>query len=125
MQIRPLFPFLAVLVLAAAPASIHAQKLETGRWTGTIAPPDADVVSVTFDVSMSGDTTRIVANGEMGSFTFVGVKVLADRITFTFDPGDTHVSCTLMLIEQGSYKGDCLDSAGGTGVITMHPPKKE
>jgi hypothetical protein len=116
---------LAVLAIAAAPASLHAQKLQAGTWTGTIAPPDADPFEFTFAVSMSGDTVRITANGEMGSFPFNDVKVLADRITFTFEPGDTHVSCTLMLGENGVYKGDCLDADGGTGVITMVPPKKE
>ena len=108
-------PFLVLVALAfAAPAPIAAQKLETGIWTGTITPPDGAAVNVTYDVRTSGDTTRITANAEMGSFTFVDVKVLADRITFTFTPGDTHVSCVLMLGEGGSYKGDCTDSDGGT-----------
>jgi hypothetical protein len=125
MKRRPLLLSLAFLAVAAAPASLHAQKLATGTWTGTIAPPDAEAFAVTFAVSMSGDTTRITASLGTESLMFDDVKVLADRITFTFDPGDAHVSCTLMLGEAGVYKGDCLDTDGGTGVITMVPPKKE
>lgn len=125
MKIRPLLLSAALLALVAAPASLHAQKVQAGTWTGTIAPPDSDPIPATFNVSMSGDTVRIAANGEMGSIPFNEVKVLADRITFWFEPGDAHVSCTLMLGEMGVYKGDCVDEDGSTGVITMVPPKKE
>ncbi len=125
MRIRPLLLPIALLALVAAPASLHAQKVQAGTWTGTIAPPDSDPIATTFTVSMSGDTTRITANGEMGSIAFKEVKVLADRITFWFDPGNAHVSCNLMLGEQGTYKGDCVDEDGSTGVITMVPPKKD
>jgi hypothetical protein len=125
MRIRPLLLSLALLALVAAPASLHAQKIQAGTWTGTIAPPDSDPIATTFAVSMSGDTVRITATGEMGSITFNEVKVLADRITFWFAPGDAHVTCNLMLGEEGVYKGDCVDEDGSTGVITMVPPKKE
>ena len=125
MKTRPLMLSLGVLAVLAAPGALHAQKLTTGTWTGTVAPPDADAIPATFAVSMSGDTTRIMVTVEPGSFPFYDVKVLADRITFWFEPGDAHVNCTLMLGELGVFKGDCVDSDGGTGVITMVPPKKE
>jgi hypothetical protein len=124
---RGLVPAACVLaaftLIASAPAA--AQKIEPGTWTGTITPPDQAAIPATFDVRVSGDTVRITANAEMGSIPFDDVKVLADRITFTFSPGDTHVSCVLMLGEGGSYKGDCTDTEGGIGVIVMAPPKKE
>jgi hypothetical protein len=44
-------------------------------------------------------------------------------LLFTFSPGGTTVSCTLLLRDDKSYSGDCVDPQGGKGVIVMKPPK--
>lgn len=49
-----------VVTLGAAllflPLAASAQKLEVGKWTGTVSPPNQAAVEVTYDVTMSGDT---------------------------------------------------------------------
>ena len=110
---------LAVLVLP----QIAAAQLQTGTWTGTIAPPGDQPVPVTFDVKGRGDSTSILLKTPMGEVPFTQIKLLADRITFVFMPGGDTVSCTLMLRPDKSYGGDCKDEAGGTGQIVMIPPK--
>jgi hypothetical protein len=121
-----LLPTLAGLcLLLVAPNALHAQKLQTGTWTGTATSPDGQVYDVTYDVRMSGDTTTISVNaGAEGVYAFANLKILEDRITFNFTPGPT-LNCTLMLQEDRSYRGDCIDESGGTGILHMVPPKKE
>ncbi len=116
---------LPCVILLLAPAAVAAQKLETGQWTGTVTPPNGAVLQVTFDVAASGDSTKITMNaGPMGSQLLSDIRILADRITFKFTPGPV-VNCTLMLRQDRSYQGDCLDPDGGKGVILMTPPNKE
>jgi hypothetical protein len=116
---------LPCVILFLAPAAVAAQKLEAGQWTGTVTPPNGQALQVTFDVAANGDSTTITMNaGPMGAQPLADIKILADRITFTFTPGPV-VSCTLMLRKDKSYQGDCLDPDGGKGVILMTPPKKE
>ena len=112
-----------VVAALAMPASLSAQKLTPGTWTGTISPPDQGALEATFDVRMAGDTTKITLKADGRVIETSGVKVEADRILFSFAPGGTDVRCTLMLRDDKSYSGDCLDAQGGKGVIVMRPPK--
>ena len=115
--------FIGALALGT-PSMLAAQKMQPGTWTGTITPPRGQSVSVTFDVGVAGDTTKITVKGTpAGDLPFANVRVASDRVTFEFTPG-TPVKCTLMLQEGGGYKGDCLDGNGEKGVIEMLPPKK-
>ena len=120
---RSLHTMLVGIVIVAMPASLAAQKLTAGTWTGTIAPPDQGAHEATFDVRTSGDTTKITLNAAGRAFEASDIKVEASRLLFTFVPGGTTVQCTLMLRDDKSYSGDCLDSQGGKGVIVMRPPK--
>ena len=117
---RSLYIGLAALLL---PASLAAQKLTAGTWTGTVTPPDGPTLEVTFDVRVSGDTTKITLKGPPGEFPLGDVKVEPTRLLFSFSPGGDTVRCTLLLKEDKSYSGDCLDDRGGKGVIVMRPPK--
>lgn len=112
-------------ILAAAlvlPAALSAQTLQTGTWTGTITPPGNTTAPVTFDVTAPDDSLAITINGPFGSLPFSNIQHHPDRLTFTFSPGPP-VNCTLMLQEDKSYSGDCLDAAGAKGVIVMVPPE--
>ncbi len=115
---------LLISVLALAmPASLAAQKLTAGTWTGTISPPDNAVMNATFDVRLSGDTTKITMKADGREIETANVKVEASRLLFTFSPGGDTIQCTLLLRDDKSYSGDCLDPQGGKGVIVMKPPK--
>ena len=124
-QRRLLLPLAGLFLFLGMPDAALGQKLQTGTWTGTAMSPEGEMFAVTYDVSISGDTTKISVDvGAEGAFDFYDVKVLADRITFYFVPGPT-ISCTLMVQEDKSYKGECADESGGAGVLHMIPPKKE
>ena len=114
---------LAVLAVLAMPAALAAQKLAPGTWTGTISPPDTPTLEATFDVRTSGDTTKITLNASGRIMEASDVKVEASRVLFVFAPGGTSVKCTLLLRDDKSYSGDCLDAQGAKGVIVMKPPK--
>ena len=112
--------FVAALAL---PASLAAQKLTPGTWTGSISPPDNAALDATFDVRQSGDTTKITIKLMDRAMEASQVKVESNRLLFTFSPGSNTIQCTLLLRDDKSYSGDCLDSQGGKGVIAMKPPK--
>ena len=107
----------------AMPAALAAQKLTPGTWTGTISPPDQGTLEASFVVRMSGDTTKITMKADGREIEVSDVKVEATRLLFSFTPGGDTVRCTLLLKDDKSYSGDCLDEQGGKGVIVMKPPK--
>jgi hypothetical protein len=110
-------------LILAMPASLAAQKLTPGAWTGTMSPPGNQTMDVTFDVRMSGDTTKITMKADGRAIEVSDVKVEATRLLFSFTPGGDTVRCTLLLRDDKSYSGDCVDAQGGKGVIVMKPPK--
>ena len=110
-------------LILAMPASLAAQKLTPGTWTGTMSPPGNQTMDMAFDVRVSGDTTKITMKGGGLEMEVTGVKVEASRLLFTFTPGDATVQCTLLLRDDKSYSGDCVDLQGAKGVIVMKPPK--
>ena len=120
---RSLHRMLIGVVTVAMPASLAAQKLTAGTWTGTISPPDQSAMEAAFAVRMSGDTTKITLKADGHEVEATDVKVEASRLLFTFSPGGNAIKCTLLLRDDKSYSGDCVDLQGGKGVIVMKPPK--
>ena len=109
--------------ILAMPASLAAQKLAVGTWTGTISPPDGQSLDATFDLRMVGDTTKLTLKAAGREMIASDIKVEPKQIVFAFSPGGQAVRCTLLLRDDKSYSGDCLDPQGGKGVIVMRPPK--
>ena len=120
---RSLHRMLVGIVALAIPAVLSAQKITPGTWTGSISPPDNSSMEATFAVRMTGDTTKITLQAGGQSVEATDVKVEATRLLFTFSPGGNSIRCTLLLKDDKSYSGDCLDPQGGKGVIVMKPPK--
>jgi hypothetical protein len=120
---RSLHRTLVGVLTLVLPASLAAQKLATGTWTGTISPPNEAAIEATFNVRMSGDTTKITLNADGHAIEATEIKVEPKQLLFTFAPGGNSVRCTLLLRDDKSYSGDCLDTNGGKGVIVMRPPK--
>ena len=120
---RLLHRMLIGIATLVVPAALAAQRLTPGRWTGTITPPNQGAIEAVFDVRMSGDTTKITLSAGPLESEASEIKVEANRLLFTFRPGDDTVKCILLLHDDKSYSGDCLDEQGGKGVIVMTPPK--
>ena len=111
------------LMTLVMPASLAAQKLTAGTWTGTIAPPDQGALDASFVVRMAGDTTKLTLMAGGMEVEASDVKVESTRLLFSWAPGDATVKCILLLREDKSYSGDCIDDKGEKGVIVMRPPK--
>ena len=120
---RSLHNILIGLMTVVLPASLAAQKLTPGTWTGTISPPDQGALEASFIVRMAGDTTKLTLKADGHELEASDIKVEANRLLFAFSPGETVIRCTLLLRDDKSYSGDCVDLSGGKGVIVMNPPK--
>jgi hypothetical protein len=121
--VRSLYRMLIGIATLVVPAALAAQKLTPGTWTGTITPPNEGAIEAAFDVRMSGDTTKITLKAGPLEAEASEIKVEANRLLFTFRPGENIVKCILLLHDDKSYSGDCLDDQGAKGVIVMKPPK--
>jgi hypothetical protein len=120
---RSLHRMLIGILTLALPASLAAQKLTPGTWTGTISPPSEGSMEASFDVRVSGDTTKITLKADGHEIEATNVKVEPKQLLFTFSPGQESIRCTLLLRDDKSYSGDCIDLQGAKGVIVMRPPK--
>ena len=119
---------LAVAVAALLlPHAAHAQKLEVGKWTGTVTPPNQGPMEVTYDVTMSGDTLSVILNAAPhGSFKFNNITIADGKMTFSWSPGDANVACTLELKPDATWAGPCTEEGGSNpGQMVMVPPKKQ
>ena len=118
---------LAVLTLTLAPAAT-AQSLEEGMWTGTMTPPgDGDGVDIGYEVKMDGDVLMIAlvppadAGAEADRYEFSEIRMEDGNLVFWWQPGP-RVDCVLEPIDGGGFEGECSDSSGDTGILSMHPP---
>jgi hypothetical protein len=111
------------LMTLVMPASLAAQKLAPGTWTGTISPPDGGAIDASFVVRMAGDTTKLTLMAGGMQVEASDVKVESTRLLFSWSPGDANVKCNLLLGDDKSYSGDCIDDKGSKGTIVMRPPK--
>ena len=120
---RSTHKMLVGLMTLAMPASLAAQKLTPGTWTGTISPPDQGALEASFVVRMAGDTTKLTLKADGREIEATDIKVEPKQLLFAFSPGGNTIRCTLLLRDDKSYSGDCIDPQGGKGVIVMRPPK--
>jgi hypothetical protein len=121
---------LFAIVLPIAASAQTPAKMVPGKWTGTVAPPEAPMeIPMTFEVKMPGDSIQIAATlsmeGQSMSFVFNNAKVADNVLTFTFDAMGNQVSCALKGQDNGSFVGECKDASGEPGIMKMIPPKKE
>ena len=122
--------FLAGVLLLVTAAGASAQRLDSGRWTGTVVVPEAPgvVMPVAVDVRGAGDSLALTLFYEQMPgipIRLNAVKLSADRLTFSFTPPGAVVNCALARQENGSWAGDCVDGNGATARLTMNPPKRE
>ncbi len=117
---------LSAQMTAPAPAPTAAEKLEVGTWTGTVTPPGAPALGLTFAVTAPNDTMKIdLTITEMGmTFPLTAIKLEGKKLTFDFMAMDEAVKCALDKKDDGSFEGTCADAGGQGGPMTMVPPKK-
>ena len=112
----------ATVALAASPAS--AQDLALGTWTGTMTPPGAQPVEVSYEVSRTtGPLTIVMTSMDVeGEMPFQEVMYDGSVLVFWWDPG-VRVDCALRWSD-GSLQGTCTDGrpADGEGQMLMTPP---
>ncbi|MEO5510115.1 MAG: hypothetical protein ABIV28_09215 [Longimicrobiales bacterium] len=103
-----------------------AEKLEVGKWTGTVTPPEGTTINLTFDVTVPNDSMKIdMTLTEMSaSAALTDIKLEGKKLSFAFTIFDTHVTCALEKKDDGTFAGPCADAGGAGGPMTMTPPKK-
>ncbi len=114
------------LVLIPGTGALHAQALTPGTWTGSAAKEDGEVATLTFDVTVTGDSIAITINDpERGnSFAVLGVKLANNTLSFSL-PFGPDIKCVLSRQTDDSYLGTCQVGEGKESTIQMFPPGKE
>lgn len=116
---------LGALCVLALPAGVSAQKLATGQWTGTASDPNGQSTAITVDISYAGDTAKAVMKiAELPvDLVWQNLKLAAGKLTFSIAVGNNSLNCSLNAGEAGAYSGACTDDGGGSGAISISPPK--
>jgi len=118
---------IAVVALAVALAAgpVSAQEMALGTWTGTMTPPGAQPVPVSYQVSRAGDALAIVMTSDEveGEMPFQDVMFDGQVLVFWWDPG-VRVDCALRWTDEGALQGTCTDGRAedGQGAMVMTPP---
>jgi len=106
-------------------ASGEDARLPEGRWTGTVYPPDGELIELEYEVSYGEAGLSLVlhppADTGVGPVTADDPVYEALTLTFTLIVGDT-IMCTLFEEDDGHLEGDCIGSDGEPAVMTMFPP---
>ncbi len=114
---------LAGMFLPAA-APVIAQTLDTGTWTGTVAPSAADAQDVSYEVSRNaGGELRIRLVLAAGSVGFEDVAYDGSVLTFKWRDGNMFLTCVLERLDDGSFEGACSRESRDPTGVTMVPPK--
>ena len=118
------------LLLAACGASVQAQDLQEGTWTGTLTPMNHPEMAtpLTYDVRHAGDSLAISlrATGSPDPITARDIALTADTLSFAFNEpeADVLLRCTLGRQEDRSYAGRCADAEGKWAAFTMISPNQ-
>lgn len=112
---------LALATLGAAPA--RAQELTLGNWTGSLTPPGAQPVPVSYTVGRADGKLSIVMSEELnGEMPFQDVAYDGAVLVFWWDVG-VRIDCALRWNDAGSLQGACSDGRpDGQGAMLMTPP---
>ncbi len=108
--------FLATLSATSA----AAQELVSGRWAGTVEPPEGGVFDVEFVVEgAEHPTITLVFQGERRPMEDVDLS--EGVLRFGWLDG-VRIECELTPTEEGGFGGICAGDDGQAGHLTMTPP---
>jgi len=106
-------------------AGAQEKQLAEGTWTGTVYPPNDELIELEYEVSYGEEGLSIVLHppAEVGVGPLPADDPVYEALTLTFTllVGDT-VMCTLFEEEDGHLEGDCVGSDGEPALMTMFPP---
>lgn len=101
------------------------RRLAEGMWTGTVYPPDGELIELEYEVGYGDAGLSIVLHppAEVGVGPLPAEDPVYEALTLSFslNVGDT-VQCTLFEEEDGHLEGDCIGSDGQPALMTMFPP---
>jgi hypothetical protein len=100
-----------------------ATRLSTGMWAATITPPGGTSQDAQMEIATTKDSATITIHGGGNQWPASAVRFENGALRFSWAPGPT-VECALKPQSAGGFSGDCSDGSGGTGTITITPPKK-
>ena len=114
---------IVILLMLSVTASVGAQELSPGTWTGTMLAPGNQSVAVTYKVGTTDGVLSIVISAMGQSFPFHDVELDGDELTFWWE-SDSRVLCLLLRKEDRRFEGVCREETGGDGdgILTMVPP---
>ena len=118
----------AALALLFSVSSSFGQELVAGTWTGTVAPPDEEIVSVEYEVAYDEEGAlqiSLVPPAGLGApplIPFEDIQLSDGVLTFGWGVEDTWLTCEMVRQEDGSFEGECVDESGEPGYLTMVPP---
>lgn len=114
---------LVLTLLTGVTAGLNAQSLKPGTWTGQGVDPGGGEFELTFDVQTVGDSLTItMVSPEGEKFELSQIRFEGKNLHFRWEPGIV-VNCVLSPVDGGGYSGPCIDESGGSGVLSMTPPK--
>ncbi|NGP88089.1 hypothetical protein [Fodinibius halophilus] len=117
-----------LLVCVAVSCQSNDQRLEEGRWIGSLSPmshPDMEN-PVAYAVSYNeNDELEIILIGPSGDpIQTRKPELKADTLTFSFKEPEEQVFLNCKLVrEQSAFSGKCTDMEGKWAQFTMNPPQ--
>jgi hypothetical protein len=110
------------VVLVLCHSTLAAQSMASGTWTGSATPPGEEALTLTYDVSVLGDSISIlIRTSDRGDYPASEAKLVADNLTFRFHPA-LMAQCNLARQGDGSFVGECLSEGGMSVTMVMKPP---
>lgn len=128
MSKRARVPVIAALAALFGLSPMSGQELATGVWTGTVSPPGDPSIEVQYEVSYDEEgALQITLLPPAGieappSIAFRDEALDEESLRFSWTAGSTDLDCELLLVEDGSFEGECVDDDGVPGHLTMIPP---
>jgi hypothetical protein len=115
---------LSIGVLLFCHASLAAQSLASGSWTGSVTGPGGNPLVVTYEVHTTGDSIAIlIKTPDRGDYPVTNAKLAGETLTFAFQPGPT-VECKLVRQADESFLGECAGEDDMRATMVMKPPAK-
>lgn len=115
---------IGLAAILVCPATLAAQSLASGTWTGSATPAGEAPLALTFEVNTTSDSIRIlIKTPDRGDYPVSEARLAGEILSFKFMPA-IGATCRLQYQADGSYSGECVSDGGMTLAMVMTPPAK-